>query len=92
MKKEPIPTAPYHGSKGSRPDDRDHHLGATNAIDIVFADKRMNSTGLQLADLVRQPVGRHILNPELFKMSQNRMSQSSPSCARATVRPVSMIK
>lgn len=32
-------------------------------FDIVFADKKANSTGLQLADLVSHPVGRRHLNP-----------------------------
>lgn len=33
-------------------------------FDIVFADKKSNSAGLQLADLVARPVGRKILDPE----------------------------
>jgi hypothetical protein len=32
-------------------------------FDIVFADKKTNSTGLQIADLVSHPIGRHHLNP-----------------------------
>ncbi|MFC1536858.1 DUF3800 domain-containing protein [Pseudomonadota bacterium] len=31
---------------------------------IKFADKRMNSAGLQLADLLARPVGLHVLRPE----------------------------
>jgi hypothetical protein len=31
---------------------------------IVFADKRTNSAGLQLADMVARPIGRHVMNPE----------------------------
>jgi hypothetical protein len=31
---------------------------------IQFADKKINSAGLQLADLVARPVGMHILRPE----------------------------
>lgn len=38
--------------------------GPMPGFDIVFADKKMNSTGLQLADLVGQPIGRHILKPD----------------------------
>lgn len=38
-------------------------LGRRMLFDIVFADKKANSTGLQLADLVSHPVGRHHLNP-----------------------------
>ncbi len=30
---------------------------------MVFADKRTNSAGLQLADLTARPVGRHLLLP-----------------------------
>jgi hypothetical protein len=32
-------------------------------FNIVFADKKANSTGLQIADLVSHPIGRHHLNP-----------------------------
>jgi hypothetical protein len=32
-------------------------------LEIVFADKKTNSTGLQIADLVSHPIGRHHLNP-----------------------------
>jgi len=32
-------------------------------FDVVFAHKEMNSSGLQLADLVAHPVGRHQLKP-----------------------------
>lgn len=32
-------------------------------FDIVFADKKTNSSGLQLADLVARPIGRMILDP-----------------------------
>lgn len=32
-------------------------------FDILFADKRVNSVGLQTADLVAHPVGRYVINP-----------------------------
>ena len=32
-------------------------------FDVVFADKKVNSAGLQLADLVARPVGLHVLRP-----------------------------
>jgi len=32
-------------------------------LEIVFADKKANSTGLQIADLVSHPIGRHHLDP-----------------------------
>jgi hypothetical protein len=33
-------------------------------LQAKFADKQINSAGLQLADLVARPIGLHILNPE----------------------------
>lgn len=33
-------------------------------FEIIFADKKTNSTGLQLADLVARPVGLHVLRPQ----------------------------
>jgi hypothetical protein len=33
-------------------------------FDIVMADKKCNSEGLQIADLVARPIGRHVLNPK----------------------------
>jgi hypothetical protein len=32
-------------------------------LQIVIADKQINSTGLQLADLTARPIGRFVLNP-----------------------------
>jgi len=32
--------------------------------EIIFADKQVNSSGLQLADLVARPVGLHVLRPK----------------------------
>ena len=33
-------------------------------LDIRFMDKKHNSTGLQLADLVAHPIGRHAIDPD----------------------------
>lgn len=33
-------------------------------FEIVFADKKSNSVGLQFADLIARPVGLHLLKPE----------------------------
>lgn len=33
-------------------------------FDIVFSSKESNSAGLQLADLVARPIGRHLLKPD----------------------------
>ena len=30
----------------------------------MMASKQVNSAGLQLADMVARPIGRHLLNPE----------------------------
>jgi len=33
-------------------------------FELIFADKKINSAGLQLADLTARPIGRHVLNPQ----------------------------
>lgn len=38
-------------------------LGRMPNLDIRFMDKKHNSTGLQLADLVAHPIGRHTIDP-----------------------------
>jgi len=32
-------------------------------FELIFADKKCNSPGLQIADLVARPIGQHVLNP-----------------------------
>ncbi|MDR5864155.1 DUF3800 domain-containing protein [Halomonas campisalis] len=44
--------------------DGQNRLNKTFGFDIRFADKKANSAGLQLADLVARPIGLHILRPE----------------------------
>ena len=39
-------------------------FGAKLPFEIILADKRVNSTGLQLADLVARPIGLHHLRPQ----------------------------
>lgn len=39
-------------------------IGKMSNLDLRFIDKKHNSTGLQLADLVAHPVGRHAINPD----------------------------
>jgi hypothetical protein len=36
--------------------------GLEETLDIVMASKKVNSAGLQLADMVARPIGRHLLN------------------------------
>lgn len=33
-------------------------------FEVVMADKKCNSEGLQISDLVARPIGRHVLNPQ----------------------------
>ncbi|KTC73149.1 DUF3800 domain-containing protein [Legionella bozemanae] len=44
--------------------DYDNYLGTNLPFEIIFAKKSVNSCGLQLADLVGRPIGRHQLNPD----------------------------
>ncbi len=38
--------------------------GERNIFEIIFADKKSNSAGLQLADLIARPVGMSVLRPD----------------------------
>ena len=40
-----------------------NYQGLRLGFEIVFADKKINSAGLQLADLTARPIGRHVMNP-----------------------------
>jgi len=44
--------------------DGENYFQKPLAYELVFADKKSNSAGLQLADLVARPIGLHILKPE----------------------------
>ncbi|MBW8843751.1 MAG: DUF3800 domain-containing protein [Burkholderiales bacterium] len=41
-----------------------NRLGERLPFDVVFADKKVDSPGLQLADLVARPIGLHVLRPD----------------------------
>lgn len=43
--------------------DSSNRFGKQLPLDIIFADKRANSPGLQLADLAARPVGMSVLRP-----------------------------
>ncbi len=43
--------------------DRSHSAGQPLSFEIVFADKKTNLAGLQLADLVARPIGINFLRP-----------------------------
>lgn len=40
------------------------YAGDIRNLEIRFMDKKHNSTGLQIADLVAYPIGRHIVRPD----------------------------
>ncbi len=44
--------------------DGDNATGQRLPFEVVFVDKKQNLAGLQLADLVCHPIGRHLLKPE----------------------------
>ena len=44
--------------------DGENYQGAMSGFELVFAEKRINSAGLQLADLTARPIGRHVMTPE----------------------------
>lgn len=44
--------------------DGENRLNIPLPFNIIFADKKVNSTGLQLADLVARPIGMRFLRPE----------------------------
>lgn len=49
------------------------HRGKRLDFDIVFAHKRANSCGLQLADLIARPIGRHVLDPTQANRAYNTL-------------------
>jgi len=44
--------------------DRTSMEGMPETLEMVLTDKKANSTGLQLADMVARPIGRHLLRPD----------------------------
>lgn len=43
--------------------DGENYAEETFPFEAVFADKRANSCGLQIADLLARPIGRHVIEP-----------------------------
>jgi len=41
-----------------------NYLGRIDCLDMLFVDKKANSSGLQLADLVARPIGLSVLKPD----------------------------
>lgn len=44
--------------------DGDNHMGLPLPFEFILADKRINSTGLQLADLIARPIGLSVFRPK----------------------------
>lgn len=42
----------------------ENRIGKSLPFELVFADKRINSAGLQMADLVARPVGMSVIRPD----------------------------
>lgn len=38
-------------------------IGRLDCLDILFVDKKANSTGLQIVDLLARPIGLKVLHP-----------------------------
>ncbi|WP_203076150.1 DUF3800 domain-containing protein [Falsiroseomonas ponticola] len=57
------------------------HGGPMPNLAIRFMDKKHNSTGLQVADLVAHPIGRHVINPaqpnRAYDLIEPKMRRSS---------------
>lgn len=51
--------------------------GKIDCLEMLFADKKINSTGLQLADLVAKPLGMKVFKPEqsnrAFNIIENKL-------------------
>ena len=43
--------------------EQNRDLQSRYPLRLIFADKKVNSIGLQLADLIAYPIGRYVLNP-----------------------------
>ena len=44
---------------------------AKMGLEIIFADKKTNSIGLQIADLTARPIGLHFISPEQSNRAWN---------------------
>ncbi|WP_373067486.1 DUF3800 domain-containing protein [Thioalkalivibrio sp.] len=55
--------------------DRSRLEGLGESLDLVLANKLTNSAGLQLADMVARPIGRHLLAPEQANRAYETLSR-----------------
>jgi len=60
--------------------DRTRLVGMAETLELVFAHKQANSAGLQLADMVARPIGRHVLAPDqpnrAFEIARGKLRRS----------------
>ncbi len=63
-----------------------NYVGEMPGFEIVFADKKTNSAGLQLADLTARPIGRHVLDPaqpnRAWEIIESKLRRSPAGMAR----------
>jgi hypothetical protein len=52
---------------------------------LVFADKKTNSTGLQIADLVAHPIGRNVIDPSVPSRAYAIVEKKFRRSARGTI-------
>jgi hypothetical protein len=61
--------------------DGENRWGPLPGLEIIFADKRVNSAGLQLADLTARPIALHCLRPDqpnrAFEVIEPKIRRSS---------------
>jgi hypothetical protein len=61
-------------------------IGKMPNFDIRLMDKKHNSTGLQLADLVAHPIGRHAISPSqpnrAYDIIEPKFRRAGRSCTR----------
>lgn len=55
-------------------------------FEVVFLDKKSNSPGLQLADLVARPVGLHVLKPEQLNRAYEVLKSKFYTNAGGTIK------
>lgn len=92
-KREPVlrPTHIVFEERGKREDDElelefrrvcdaENYRSESLPFQMVFAAKKINSSGLQLADLTARPVGRYVMNPvqgnRAFEIIQKKLDRS----------------
>ena len=53
---------------------------------MMMVSKQVNSAGLQLADMVARPIGRHLLNPDQPNRAYDLLREKFRSSTRGDIR------